>query len=487
MKKRFFFMVLVFLVLVSFNALPEGSKESKTEGEVDELRMVLHTANYEKPLKELAARYSEMKPNVTVKFEVVPNYDITWERTQLAARTAPDIFHTHNMVEYGEQNLVIDYTPYLNQPSPYVDADTWQDSFVPGNIERYSSPTGVPYMIPLDMVQQAVYYNKTVFNEYGLEPPETWSEWVDIMEKLQSEGYIPLSINGAGARGSTFVWSERVMTDAFFADKFDDWNVRHRDNYEGRDYNAPDGDPHADILENLDVEEIIVAFRSGELDPAVAPEYRDVFKFIQTLASFGGPGFLGLDSDGQYEQFITQKAVMMFQGSSLVGQLERDLADLPASNSFEYDIFPFPDFEKSDTQYVDTPTRGSGGVGFKLAVAKSTPKREARAVDFLQFILSPENAEYIMKEGDAIGPSSIQKVSGGAYAGFQQVVGTSNWFYYLGLDSEGEDEYRRTLQEFLLGRIDLDTFLTNYSNACKASHKRMIEKNDLDLDLSTVE
>ena len=266
------------------------------------------------------------------------------------------------------------------------------------------------------------------------------------------------------------------------ADKFDEWNVKKtREDYPGRNIDAPDGDPYVDILESLDLEEMILAYRKGELDPARAPEYRDVFKFLQKLASYGGKGYLGLDSDGQYEQFITQKAVMMFQGSSMATRIAKDMADLPAGSKFEWGVFPYPDFEKTDTPYVDTPTRGSGGVGFKLAVAKSTPEREAAAIDFLRYILSPQNASIIVEQGEPIGPSAIKGVKGSAvFDAFAQVEGTSNWFYYLGLDSEGEDQYRRAFQEFLLGKMDINTFLRAYSDAVNGAHERQMEGIDLD-------
>lgn len=484
MRKTLLLALCVLMLGSAATAFATGEKEAGAAPV--EIRMVMHVPNYEVPINELAAKYSALKKNVTVKFEVIPNYDATWEKTQFAGKTAPEILFTHNMVDYGQQGLLIALDKALAEKSPYT-GKVWKESFVGGNIERYAAPDGTPYMVPLDMTQQAIYYNKTVFTKLGIAVPKTWSQWIAAMDKIQAAGYIPLSINGTGPSGSTFVWSERVMTDVFFADKFDKWNVKKTSaSYKGRNYSAPDGDPFVDILENLDLEEIILAFRSGELDPAKAPQYREIATFMKKLAGYGGKGFVGLNNDGQYEQFITQKATMMYQGSSAAVKIAKDMKDMPADRKFEWGVFPYPNFEKADTKYAFAPSRGAGGVGIKLAVSKSTPEKEAAAIDFLRYIMAPENASVIMQKGDPVGPSALVGVQAGdVFNAFGEVKGTSKWFYYMGLDGEGEDTYRRALQEFLLDKLTVDQFLKAYSEAAAKAHERQIKDMKLDLDPST--
>ena len=49
---------------------------------------------------------------------------------------------------------------------------------------------GKVYGIPLDVLANAVLYNKDIFNEVGLEVPTTYSEFIDCCKKLEEAGYV---------------------------------------------------------------------------------------------------------------------------------------------------------------------------------------------------------------------------------------------------------------------------------------------------------
>ena len=49
---------------------------------------------------------------------------------------------------------------------------------------------GKVYGIPLDVLANAVLYNKDIFNEVGLEVLTTYSEFIDCCKKLEEAGYV---------------------------------------------------------------------------------------------------------------------------------------------------------------------------------------------------------------------------------------------------------------------------------------------------------
>jgi raffinose/stachyose/melibiose transport system substrate-binding protein len=55
--------------------------------------------------------------------------------------------------------------------------------------KAYTIPTGVSYYT-------GVYYNKSIFQQYGLSVPTTWTQFLDLAHSLQSKGVTPLGIGG---------------------------------------------------------------------------------------------------------------------------------------------------------------------------------------------------------------------------------------------------------------------------------------------------
>lgn len=55
---------------------------------------------------------------------------------------------------------------------------------------------GTSRFIPAGFAWTGVYYNKDIFDRYGLVPPETWEEFISICDTLLANGETPLSLAG---------------------------------------------------------------------------------------------------------------------------------------------------------------------------------------------------------------------------------------------------------------------------------------------------
>ncbi len=68
----------------------------------------------------------------------------------------------------------------------------WSDLIVPSQWGPFNYD-GKQYGIPWSMDGKAFFYNKTVFDELGLKEPNTWEEFIAVMEALKAAGHTPLS------------------------------------------------------------------------------------------------------------------------------------------------------------------------------------------------------------------------------------------------------------------------------------------------------
>jgi raffinose/stachyose/melibiose transport system substrate-binding protein len=64
---------------------------------------------------------------------------------------------------------------------------------------KYNGKTyGVPYAIQTTQW----FYNKSIFAKYGLQPPKTWADFINICNVLQKHGVAPISVMGEGSWGT---------------------------------------------------------------------------------------------------------------------------------------------------------------------------------------------------------------------------------------------------------------------------------------------
>ena len=123
---------------------------------------------------------------------------------KLAAQdgTLPEIFwiDASEAPEYAENDLLLDLSDYLAS-SEAVDTalNGMEDAFNNGSIQY-----GVPYQCNV----QGIFYNKTIFDDAGVEYPTdatTYDEFIQMISDLKAAGYIPLSI---GSMNSSFAMWE---------------------------------------------------------------------------------------------------------------------------------------------------------------------------------------------------------------------------------------------------------------------------------------
>jgi ABC-type glycerol-3-phosphate transport system substrate-binding protein len=106
---------------------------------------------------------------------------------------------------------------------------------VPAGVQQISAYQDRQFYVPVAVGWKAIYYNKQIFAEYNLTPPETWEDFLAICETLLANGEVPLSISGSDS-WSIHSWFEylnlRLNGPQFYRDlmagkeRYDDPRVR---------------------------------------------------------------------------------------------------------------------------------------------------------------------------------------------------------------------------------------------------------------------
>lgn len=109
-------------------------------------------------------------------------------RIQITSGTAPDLFRSSvGNLTVGVPTLAGE--GYLHDLSDQEWVENVPDSFMP-----LIEDDGGVYAYPTSGQAILMFYNKSVFEEVGVDAPATWDEFIDISEQIRDSGTIPISL-----------------------------------------------------------------------------------------------------------------------------------------------------------------------------------------------------------------------------------------------------------------------------------------------------
>lgn len=182
-------------------ALSACSQGSATDpGESADGKTVVRYMNFsandghEKDLDTIVAAFEKENSDIDVRVETLPFADyFTTLQTAVAGDTAPDAFELNyeNFVTYAKNGSLAELSG--------VDSGAYEKSLV----EAYASD-GKQYGLPESFSNVVLFYNKTLFDQAGVEPPTadwTWADEQAAAQKLTNKGagvwgdYQPITYN----------------------------------------------------------------------------------------------------------------------------------------------------------------------------------------------------------------------------------------------------------------------------------------------------
>ncbi len=456
---------------------------------------------YTTALEELAEQYEQMHPGIDVKINLQPDMNSLsrYYTAQMAVdrADAPDVVHGNLLgVEenyHGKRFLAIN--EYLERPNPYAGSVVWRDLFDPALLASLAVDGIQHCVLPLDFCDTGVFYNLDIFNRYGLAPPDTWDEWLDLSRVLEDKGFIPIAIPATVQDDFTSMFNN-MFEDACMRNFIPllmaqpgDWNYVEANSEYVHDLN----DRHADRFITINPERMARGFLDGTISYEL-PMFVEAYSQYRRITPYLGFGFLGTDQTGAYNLFLTGRAAMWQAGSWRVGSLIRDLREMPGDRSFDWAVFPFPSL--SSSQHSIAPLRGLGGAGHQFCVVdKNNPAQHDRVVDFLMFLFSPDQTAYLIRRTLEVGEfiQGVPMVKGAEEQLPEEVLTKLQGFGGRGYAKAGlfhtDEEYRARVrpwtQLFSLGRLTPEEFLREKQALTMELMHRMVKRRGYDLDPTT--
>ena len=168
-------------------------------------------------------KFMEENPGVKISYTTQGSDYEQLMKARMASNDLPDIFATHGW-------SVARYSEYLRPLNDQPWFGTVEEAF-----KRNSDiADGQIFVLPLNMDQGGLMYNKTLLAELGIEIPKTWDEFMAACQLAKDKGYTGVFIAGKDSRqpanlmdiaATTFLASceDKGYTDQL-ADGSFDWN-----------------------------------------------------------------------------------------------------------------------------------------------------------------------------------------------------------------------------------------------------------------------
>lgn len=174
--KKIATLLLAAVMTVSMAAC--GNKENSKSSDDVELSVSIWDSNQEPGIKEILADFTE-ETGIKTKVSVV-KWDEYWTMLEAGAQGGqlPDVFwmHSNESQRYMSNDMLLDITDKIaesdvidpaNYPEDIWGLYTWEDK---------------NYAVPKDIDTIGLWYNKTMFDEAGLEYPTADWTWDDVTE-----------------------------------------------------------------------------------------------------------------------------------------------------------------------------------------------------------------------------------------------------------------------------------------------------------------
>lgn len=172
----------------------------------------------EKSLQKLTDEFMEKNPNITVTLQNQSSYkDLQQKITATVASPSnlPTMTQAYPDWVFNPINdgLVTDLTPYIENETLKFDN---YDDILP-SLREAANIEGKIYGMPFNKSTEVIWYNKTLFDELGLEVPTTYDELVEVSKKIYEEKGIPgAGFDALSTYYTTFLKSEGKSFDNNF-------------------------------------------------------------------------------------------------------------------------------------------------------------------------------------------------------------------------------------------------------------------------------
>lgn len=407
----------------------------------------------------IADEYMKMKPNVEIQWYRFPAgaqfYE--WLAARMTAQDAPDIYwaNTEDLWPHVSKGWALDFTPYMNQPNPYVSGNkAWKEQFQDVAIYSQTGPDGKLYGVNMDGAGVLTVYNKAAFKKAGIDKePRTWSEFMTVWAKLKDAGYIPFGGDLDNTNCCYAHWLEAHMYNQLVWDDVYKW----------------DDDGNKVITSK----EVAIHTQKGDfMDWDAYLQFAHMFKDMTQFLPTGYEGHV------DYRQLFRQgKVAMYMEGNWAVSEFK----STPPPFEFSWLAFPIitKDIWPKAPEKVVRIQGAWGAMQYHVPgyLAQKEPDKIAAIMDWLMFSSKPENVTTVLMETSMV---PLTKEAKGMpelapfYEPYDRAVPYQSWGTLTGDAFIAEE---KLWQGYLPNNWTDQQFLDEAKKALEGEVKKVLEAN----------
>lgn len=403
-------LIVIIAIILTLSGCTSGVASLPTEKPHEpEAKVDINIMAYnDKSTRSEYLRYiSEELPLINIVYEYVSLEHFNNElNVRLLAGQGPDI------IEVGGEARILASTNHL--------LDLTNEAFINKYMKEGLDPFSVEnrvYAIPLQSWFEGIFYNKAIFEQHRLSPPETLDEFIGIHICLSNAGIKPQTM-GAQSWEPLMKQSIGIVNNEFYAKK-----------------------------ENADFDE---RFNNGQA--TLAEEWLPAVTEWAKMITMGclTPDMLDYSYEQALEEFATGGAAMWQSGPWSLGAIRRINPDI------QLGMFPIPGTKPGPGWLI-------GGPGSALAINADSPNTEM-ALKVLEYTSTPDAQKTLIADNtgksfligvsaplDTVYDDCIPAIS----AGHVYAPWTISWKY----GNPVVEAYGKSLQEVLAGSKTMEQAL----------------------------
>lgn len=413
-------LLVVLLISTSFILASCSSNSSSKEDDGKVTIKFLHrwpNEPYKTYYNELIKEFEKENPNIKVEQITALNDDYKQKvKVMLGGNNPPDLFFTWVGKSFGDEfikkDIALDITKY------YEENTNWSDNLMV--TDPFESDDKF-YGVPIYTDSKVFYYNKDMFDKYNLKAPETWEEFIKVLDKLKKNGETPIMFGNkapwAGGHYITALNQRMVKTETL-----------------NNDYTEPEYTDPMYIESLKKFKELVPYFN----DDANASDHEQARNFFIS----GNGGILFAET---FESSFIEEA------------------------PFKWDTFKMPQIsegEGSQTGIIGAPE------GFMVS---SKTKHPDETMKLLQFITSKKMGEKLTKDTGM--PSAVTGAVNKDTASDKEVELTNmiaesdeilNWLDQ-GVDTSISKPYMDEIQKMIVGKATPEEVMSKVQSAAKSN------------------
>lgn len=286
----------------------------------------------------------EEESGIHVELKVIPIENVqTIVQTQLRSGEGPDVFGYDTGP--GFAGALADAGLVFPLTDAYEEYDWPIYDFAKERVTFDGEIVGIPN----DIETLGLYYNATVFDDLGIDRPESTGDLLAACQTIKDAGLIPIALNDL-------------------------------DGWQGGHYLSV---ILSSMVGSAGMEEFINGSKSWD-----SPEVIEALTLLKDFNDAGcfPPSPVAIDYDNGNALFYSGQAAMNLTGSWLVKDTERNV-------DFEVAYIPFP--------APDGPGIFSGGLGAGVFINATSKKTDA-AVKFLDYLMTQEHGAWVIENAQSI-------------------------------------------------------------------------------------